>query len=97
MASTVSQSKTGSEFGNKDKKKKIRKNLNEILGPESNKQAHLCTKDIADYFDTAEEKQYATSVMAGSFKTKHNEADHVTFGMTPREYRESIHNPGRVR
>ena len=45
-ASTVSLSKMGSEFGHKDKKKKIRKNLNEILGPDADKKIHLCTKDI---------------------------------------------------
>lgn len=87
----------GSEFGHKDKKKKIRKNLNEILGPDADKKIHLCTKNIEDYFDTAEEKQYATSVMAGNFKTKHNEFAHCTFGMTPNEYRGSIHNPWRVK
>ena len=46
----------GSEYGQSKKKVKIRKNLNEILGPDANKMIHLCNMDLAEYFDTAEEK-----------------------------------------
>ena len=73
----------GSEYGQSKKKVKIRKNLNEILGPDANKKIHLCNMDLAEYFDTAEEKQFATSVLAGNFKTRHNEVNHCFLGMTP--------------
>lgn len=43
-ASTVSQSSNPNNP--REKKKKVRKNLTEILGPDANKKIHLCNKDV---------------------------------------------------
>ena len=78
------------------KKKKINKQLCEIVGPEKKKLLELNTGSATRFFDDESEKRKVQEVLANSFKTNTNK-DYFNrlFGYTHREFVNSVHNPLR--